>query len=227
MNQPVKTIGILGAGKVGIVLAQLAVQAGYKVVIAGSGDPEKIALTVKILTPGALVATKEKVARTADIVILALPLGKYQTIPVGALHGKLVIDAMNYWWEVDGKRDDLDGTKISTSEIVQAYLPESRVIKALSHIGYHELHDEARPKGTPGRIAAAIAGNNEGDVTIVADVIDAIGFDPVPIGPLAFGVRLEPGSEAFGAHVDVPTLETMIDHFPETERGKSVQKARA
>lgn len=226
MNEPNETIGILGAGKVGIVLAQLAIQAGYQVLLAGSGEPEKIALTAKVLTPGAIVATKEKVAHTADIVILALPLGKYETIPKEELRGKLVIDAMNYWWEVDGKRDDLDGTKISTSEIIQSYLPDSHVVKAFSHIGYHELIDDARPHDAADRKAAAIAGKDEGDLAIVSKLVDDLGFDPVIIGPLAFGVRLEPGSEVFGAHVDKDTLEAMITQFPETERGKQVQKAR-
>lgn len=211
MQQEIQTTGILGAGKVGIVLAQLALAAGHKVLIAGSDDPAKIALTVKVLTPGAVAASKEYVAAESDIVILALPLGKYLTIPKAELKGKLVIDAMNYWWEVDGVRKDLDGSHISTSEIIQSHLDESRIIKAFSHIGYHELRDEARPTGALHRKAAAIAGDNQQDLAIVAQLVDQFGFDPVIIGALSEGSKLEPGSEIFGAHVEKKTLERMLE----------------
>ncbi|WP_258133229.1 NADPH-dependent F420 reductase [Microbacterium sp. MYb64] len=219
----IETLGIIGAGRVGSVLARLAVSAGYRVLLAASSDPARITRAARAL--GATAVDVAELAREADAVLLALPLSRHATLPAELLRGKLVIDAMNYWWG-DGLRGDLDDPRTSTSETVQRHLAGSRVVKAFNHMGYQDLEDETRPAGTSDRKAIAIAGDDPDDVARVARLVDDLGFDPVVAGGLASGIMLEPGAEAFGADVDAAELRAMLQRFPTSQRGIVVARAR-
>ncbi|MGX7195805.1 NADPH-dependent F420 reductase [Enterococcus olivae] len=225
MTKPV--LGILGAGKLGTTLARLAVDAGYSVIIAGSGPVEKIALTIEVLIPGAKAATAQEVSEQADIVLLALPLGKYQTIAKEGLTGKIVLDAMNYWWEVDGKDNMISDMVRSSSEVIAEFLPETQLVKAFNHMGYHDLDREARPVGQDNRKAIAYATDHEEAGRITAQLIDDLGFDPLFIGELHQGILLESGSPLFGANLTKEKLKRAVAAFPESEFGQKVADSRS
>lgn len=203
-------IAILGAGKFGTALARIAVQAGYDVVIARSGDPEPIALTVSILAPGATPMTKEEAIASSDVVVLAIPLPAYETLDPDALAGKIVVDAMNYWWESDGLDSPLANAEPSSSELVAQHLNTSRLVKGFNHIGYHDIAGEARAEGSPDRIAMAMASDDADALARVEEITSRVGFDPLPLQSLHEGKKLEPGNPAFGAAVPLADLERLL-----------------
>src|SRR5262249_55190965 len=183
-------------GHVGPVIARLAVKAGYPVVIATSGDPEDLALITELMIPGAEPRWSRDAVAEADIVVLALPLHRCGESDPGLLHGQLVLDAMNYWPATEGVLEAFSHG--GSSEIVARRLARSTVVKALNHIGYHELEDRARTAGAPDRRAAGVAGDDPAAVAAIAGLIDQIGYDPVRLETLRAGRVLEPGGPVFG-----------------------------
>lgn len=204
-------IAILGAGKLGTVLARLAVAAGYEVRIAGSGDPKYIALTIDVFARGALPTTAEEAVDGAHLVILAAPLHRVDELPKAALAGHIVVDAMNHWEPVDGPLAEFTQAPDGTSTVVAAKLPGTRVVKALSHVGYHDLDEHARDER---RIALGIASDDAEAADAVAEFVRAIGFEPVRIGGLAAGVSLQAGSLAFGAALQPDALQAIVAAHP-------------
>jgi 8-hydroxy-5-deazaflavin:NADPH oxidoreductase len=200
-------IAVLGAGHSGSVIARVAGDAGYPVSIAGSGNPADIALITQILVPGAAPRWAADAVADADIVVLAIPLHKFPAFDPALVAGKLVVDVMNYWPAVDGAVPMFEGRDDGSSELVQERLASSTVVKALNHIGYHELDDERRPVGAPDRRALGVAADDQRALGVVAGLVERIGYDPVRLGSLRVGRILEPGGPVFGLSLPRPDLE--------------------
>jgi predicted dinucleotide-binding enzyme len=202
------TIGLIGAGHIGSQLARLAVKAGYNVVIGNSRGPESLADLVRELGPHARAATPEEVARAGDIVVVTIPLKNLGAVPVAPLAGKIVIDTLNYYPQRDGHIADLDNEKTTTSEMVQAHLPASRVVKAFNHIYAAELTTHGQPAASPNRRALAIAGNDPAAKREVTALLDRFGFDTVDIGPLSESWRIQRDTPGYGPRRTAAELRT-------------------
>jgi predicted dinucleotide-binding enzyme len=203
-------IAVLGAGHVGPVIARVAIAAGYDVTIAASGDPERIALITQVLVPGAEPRWAADAVDDSDLVVLAIPVHRFAAFDSGLVADKLVVDTMNYWPPVDGVQEMFEDHRYGSSEIVQRRLARSTVVKALNHIGYHELDDERRPVGSPERRALGVAGDDPDAVDVVAEVIERIGYDTVRLDSLSAGRLLEPGGPVFGASLRRPEFELAV-----------------
>jgi 8-hydroxy-5-deazaflavin:NADPH oxidoreductase len=192
------TIGLIGAGHIGSQVARLAVARGYAVVISNSRGPETLSALVAELGPSARAATSTDAARAGDIVVVTVPLKNYRQVPVEPLAGKVVIDTNNYYPQRDGHILELDNETTTTSELLQAHLPTSKVVKAFNHIYAAQLTTDGRPSGSPGRRALVIAGDDPDAKARVTALLDQFGFDTVDAGPLKEGWRIERDTPGYG-----------------------------
>ncbi len=192
------TIGIIGAGHIGSQVARLAVANGYNVVISNSRGPETLSGLIAELGPRARAATAVDAARAGDIALVSVPLKNYRAIPVEPLAGKMVIDTNNYYPQRDGHMPELDNETTTTSELLQAHLPASKVVKAFNHIYAAALTTDGQPAGTKNRRALAIAGDDHEAKATVTRLLDQFGFDTVDAGPLKEGWRIQRDTPGYG-----------------------------
>lgn len=193
-----KIIGFIGAGNIGSQVARLAVAHGYDVVLSNSRGPETLSGLVSELGPRARAATVIDAAKAGDIVVVTIPLKNYSSVPVEPLVGKTVIDTNNYYPQRDGHIRELDDESTTTSELLQAHLPASKVVKAFNHIYASQLTTDGQPAGTKNRRALVIAGDDAAAKATVTQLLDEFGFDTVDAGPLKEGWRIQRDTPGYG-----------------------------
>ncbi len=210
------TIGIIGAGHIGSQIARLAVRSGYKVVISNSRGPETLSsLIAELGTDLARAATPVEAAKAGDIVVVTIPLKNYREVPVEPLAGKTVVDTNNYYPERDGRIAELDTESTTTSELLQAHLPTSKVVKAFNHVYAAELTTHGQPAGSPNRRALVIAGDDPDSKAVVTRLLDQFGFDTVDAGPLKEGWRIQRDTPGYGPR---RTAEQLRDDLAAAKR---------
>jgi 8-hydroxy-5-deazaflavin:NADPH oxidoreductase len=185
-----ETVAIIGTGNVGTALGRRFAEIGHRVVY-GSRDPARASVErlVAASGPGASATTQAAAARTADIVVLAVPWDIVATLTpaLGDLTGKIVIDPTNpRRIAEDGLRDyAFDG---SNAERIQALAPGAYVVKAFSTLGAETMLD---PAIAGGPVSVPIAGDDRAAKRVVAGLVAGIGLEPVDVGPLRYAHVIE------------------------------------
>ena len=198
------TIGLIGSGKIGGTVARLAVQAGHDVVLSNRRGPDTLADLVAELGPHARAATPAEAAAAADLVVVTVPLRAYLQVPVEPLRGKTVIDTNNYYPQRDGHVAELDDESTTSSELLQAHLPDVARRQGVQQHQLRHLGQLGRPSGDPERSALPIAGDDAGAKAAVDEFLDSIGYDTLDVGPLAEGWRYQRDTPAYGTPYAIP-----------------------
>ncbi len=174
-------IAVFGAGHIGGTLAERLTALGHDVAVANSKGPEGV-------------------ARGADLVVVAVPLKAVPDLSAGDIGSTVVVDANNYYPGRDGRIEAIEGGTAS-SRWVADQLGGANVVKAFNTMNWRNLLDDGRPAGDPGRLAMPLAGDDDAAKALVAELIEALGFDPVDAGSLDDSRRQEPGTPVYGANL--------------------------
>jgi predicted dinucleotide-binding enzyme len=204
-------IGIIGAGQIGGTLTRRLTALGHEVFVANSRGPETLAGLAA--ETGAHAVPAVEAARAGDIVIVTIPEARIRSLPKDLFAGVpdtvVVVDTGNYYpRQRDGRIDE-----------IEAGTPESRwverqlgrpVVKAFNNIFARHLMELGRPKGSPGRIALPVAGDNEQARHVVMRLVDELGFDAVDAGGLDESWRQQPGTPVYTTDLDAGGVRSAL-----------------
>lgn len=183
-------IGIIGSGNIGATAARLFTRAGHEVALSNSRGGAGLEELVAELGGGARATGVEEAARFGEVVLVAVPFGKYEMLPAEAFEGKVVIDAGNYYPQRDGNFAELDGGQTTSSELLASHLKGARLVKGFNTIWFEHLAkqgDAGLP--TQERRAIFIAGDDAEAKRLVTRLVEEIGFAAVDTGALGGGGR--------------------------------------
>jgi predicted dinucleotide-binding enzyme len=189
-------IGVVGSGRIGGTLGSVWVKAGHEVMFSSRNIEHDRKLAAS-LGPGARAGTPREAAAFGDVVLIAVP---YRSLPdVGKdlgdlIEGKVVIDPNNPFPSRDGEiaawaREK--GAGLASAEL----LPGARLVRAFNAIGYAQM---GKAHERPGRFGMPVASDDADALQVVSRLVRDIGYEPVPIGGLAMGKHLVPGTPLAG-----------------------------
>jgi len=178
----IKSVGIIGAGRIGQAMAQIARRAGRPVVIANSRGPESLTSVIQELGEGVSAGTAKEAA-AADIVVLAV---MWPDVPqaVGGLEweGRLVIDPTN-----DFDPSDLDGR--TSSEVVADLVAPARLVKVGNTLAAAVLGSDPHQAG--GQRVIFLSGDDPEAKSEVVALFEDAGFFVVDLGGLREGGQIQ------------------------------------
>jgi 8-hydroxy-5-deazaflavin:NADPH oxidoreductase len=214
-------IGIIGAWQIGGTLTRLLTKQGHTVKVSNSRDPETLADLAA--ETGATAVWAKDAPVDADLVIVSIPQKNTPDLAPGIVSTRKpdapVIETNNYYpQQRDGRIEGIeDGTPESVWVSEQLGAP---VFKVFNGIFWKRLLENGVPRGTAGRIALPIAGDDPANKQIVSDLVDSIGFDPVDAGTLAESWRQQPDTPVYGTDLDAAgAKKALAEASPERPEG--------
>ena len=176
------SVGIIGAGRIGQMMARIARRAGWQVVIANSRGPQSLGSVVQELGDGVSAGTVEEAAAAGIVVLAVMWPDVPQAVKGLAWEGRIVIDPTN-----DFDPSDLNGR--TSSEVVADLVAPARVVKAGNTFAASVLGSDPHQAG--GQRVIFLSGDDAEAKSEVGRLFEDAGFFLVDLGGLRGGGRMQ------------------------------------
>lgn len=205
-------VGIIGSGMIGSSLAGLLAERGYEVLLANSRGPQSLTETVRQLGPTVTPATIVDAARAGEVVVVAIPFGRYPELAVEAFADRIVVDATNYYPQRDGPVPELAAGTATSSELLARHLAGAQIVKAFNTLHFARLRTAGRLDAPSSqRLAIPLAGDDARAKALVTQLIEDIGFAAVDAGDLAAGRHQQPGQPIYNRPVRPAEAKKLLE----------------
>jgi predicted dinucleotide-binding enzyme len=174
-------IGILGSGLMGGKLGTIFARAGHEVVFSYARHDEKLRGLARDAGGNARAGTPGEAAQDADALLLA---------QAGDLSGKVIVTC-----SLPMNADDTGlviAHTASGAEDLAKRVPEAQVVCAFNTVPSEVLFNVYEARGSANKPSLVYCGDDSKSKKIAAELIRAVGFDPLDVGPLRTARYTEP-----------------------------------
>ena len=186
-------VAIIGAGNIGSTLAADLAAGGQDFLLA-SRDQETARTIAAGLAGHAEAVSVDEAVQQAGVLVPAVWLDDFRQLIAQygeGLAGKVIVDPTNPLGpDGAGGHRKVIGAQESSGQILAGLLPAgAHLVKAFGTLSAPSLAAAARQE--PDRAVLFYATDDDAAGDLVAGLIQAAGFDPVPVGGLDQSIRIE------------------------------------
>jgi predicted dinucleotide-binding enzyme len=211
------TTAIIGLGNIGSCLARNLVTGGQRIILADRTLAKAQQLARELGGNAAAMSVAGAIGET-DVVILAIPFDAIKRLISeysAGLVEKIIVDPSNpIALDGEGGFRKIIAADQSAGQVIAGLLPKgAELVKAFGTLGAESLASGANR--SPQHAVLFYATDDPRAGKVVANLITASGFSPVPIGGIATSIRIEVGGDLhefgkLGKLVSVEEAESLI-----------------
>ena len=174
-------VGIIGAGRIGGMVAHVLAQGGHEVKLSFARDAAKLAQLAEEIGASASVGTPRDAVEFGEAIVFSVP---WDVIPqaleqAGSLEGKIVIDTANQFGSGPMPAEGQTAAQFNATR-----MPGARYTKSFNTLT-SGFQSAAAGRTGDTRVVQWLCGDDEEAKQVVARLIDDAGFQPVDLGGTA------------------------------------------